>query len=174
MAAEPNYRTHSAPPLLPRTLTAEEASRLHSPMVMFPGTSSSIVWPSTYPTWLLLLLIFLHPSNRSAPLLLPPAPCYSMRALGWGSCLRHITRGGIVTIILCDVLVDSTTTWTGSRTAPYTPNMSHHQNGHLQHHPPMPHPGHYCKFTLIFSLPLIRIMHPFFFSPHLLLSFPYS
>ncbi|XP_073537444.1 mothers against decapentaplegic homolog 4 isoform X1 [Phyllobates terribilis] len=39
--------------------------------------------------------------------------------------------------------IDSTTTWTGSRSAPYTPNMSHHQNGHLQHHPPMPHPGHY-------------------------------
>ncbi|XP_073537449.1 mothers against decapentaplegic homolog 4 isoform X2 [Phyllobates terribilis] len=38
---------------------------------------------------------------------------------------------------------NSTTTWTGSRSAPYTPNMSHHQNGHLQHHPPMPHPGHY-------------------------------
>ncbi|XP_075697627.1 mothers against decapentaplegic homolog 4 isoform X2 [Rhinoderma darwinii] len=38
---------------------------------------------------------------------------------------------------------NSTTTWTGSRTASYTPNMSHHQNGHLQHHPPMPHPGHY-------------------------------
>ncbi|XP_063816202.1 mothers against decapentaplegic homolog 4 isoform X2 [Pseudophryne corroboree] len=38
---------------------------------------------------------------------------------------------------------NSTTTWTGSRTAAYTPNMSHHQNGHLQHHPPMPHPGHY-------------------------------
>lgn len=39
---------------------------------------------------------------------------------------------------------NSTTTWTGSRTAPYTPNLPHHQNGHLQHHPPMPpHPGHY-------------------------------
>ncbi|XP_063309964.1 mothers against decapentaplegic homolog 4 [Pelobates fuscus] len=38
---------------------------------------------------------------------------------------------------------NSTTTWSGSRTGPYTPNMSHHQNGHLQHHPPMPHPGHY-------------------------------
>uniref|UniRef100_A0A8C5LYK5 Mothers against decapentaplegic homolog n=1 Tax=Leptobrachium leishanense TaxID=445787 RepID=A0A8C5LYK5_9ANUR len=38
---------------------------------------------------------------------------------------------------------NSTTTWSGSRTAAYTPNMSHHQNGHLQHHPPMPHPGHY-------------------------------
>ncbi|KAG8131249.1 putative Mothers against decapentaplegic-like protein, partial [Naja naja] len=39
----------------------------------------------------------------------------------------------------------STTTWTGSRTAAYTPTIPHHQNGHLQHHPPMPHPGHYCK-----------------------------
>ncbi|XP_069483080.1 mothers against decapentaplegic homolog 4 isoform X2 [Ambystoma mexicanum] len=38
---------------------------------------------------------------------------------------------------------NSTTTWTGNRTAAYTPNIPHHQNGHLQHHPPMPHPGHY-------------------------------
>ncbi|KAM8961547.1 mothers against decapentaplegic homolog 4 isoform 2-T2 [Pelodytes ibericus] len=38
---------------------------------------------------------------------------------------------------------NSNTSWSGSRTASYTPNMSHHQNGHLQHHPPMPHPGHY-------------------------------
>ncbi|XP_009868559.1 PREDICTED: mothers against decapentaplegic homolog 4 [Apaloderma vittatum] len=37
---------------------------------------------------------------------------------------------------------NSTTTWTGSRTAAYTPTIPHHQNGHLQHHPPM-HPGHY-------------------------------
>uniref|UniRef100_A0A8C5UP32 Mothers against decapentaplegic homolog n=1 Tax=Malurus cyaneus samueli TaxID=2593467 RepID=A0A8C5UP32_9PASS len=37
---------------------------------------------------------------------------------------------------------NSTTTWTGSRTAAYTPSIPHHQNGHLQHHPPM-HPGHY-------------------------------
>ncbi|NWR37731.1 SMAD4 protein, partial [Tachuris rubrigastra] len=40
--------------------------------------------------------------------------------------------------------LDSTTTWTGSRTAAYTPTIPHHQNGHLQHHPPM-HPSHYCK-----------------------------
>ncbi|XP_054139359.1 mothers against decapentaplegic homolog 4 [Melozone crissalis] len=37
---------------------------------------------------------------------------------------------------------NSTTSWTGSRTAAYTPSIPHHQNGHLQHHPPM-HPGHY-------------------------------
>ncbi|XP_027487384.1 mothers against decapentaplegic homolog 4-like isoform X2 [Corapipo altera] len=37
---------------------------------------------------------------------------------------------------------NSTTTWTGSRTAAYTPTIPHHQNGHLQHHPPM-HPSHY-------------------------------
>ncbi|NXA16147.1 SMAD4 protein, partial [Sapayoa aenigma] len=37
---------------------------------------------------------------------------------------------------------NSTTTWTGSRTAAYTPTIPHHQNGNLQHHPPM-HPGHY-------------------------------
>ncbi|KAI1905132.1 hypothetical protein AGOR_G00012970 [Albula goreensis] len=32
-------------------------------------------------------------------------------------------------------------TWTRSNS--FTPNIPHHQNGHLQHHPPMPHPGHY-------------------------------
>ncbi|KAG5834870.1 hypothetical protein ANANG_G00266160 [Anguilla anguilla] len=32
-------------------------------------------------------------------------------------------------------------TWT--RSGSFTPNIPHHQNGHLQHHPPMPHPGHY-------------------------------
>ncbi|XP_041109892.1 mothers against decapentaplegic homolog 4-like isoform X1 [Polyodon spathula] len=36
-----------------------------------------------------------------------------------------------------------TLTWSGSRTVTYTPNMPHNQNGHLQHHPPMQHPGHY-------------------------------
>lgn len=32
-------------------------------------------------------------------------------------------------------------TW--SRNSSFTPNLPHHANGHLQHHPPMPHPGHY-------------------------------
>ncbi|XP_018613931.1 mothers against decapentaplegic homolog 4 isoform X1 [Scleropages formosus] len=36
---------------------------------------------------------------------------------------------------------NATSTWT--RNGSFTPNMSHHPNGHLQHHPPMPHPGHY-------------------------------
>uniref|UniRef100_A0A4W3IWX1 Mothers against decapentaplegic homolog n=1 Tax=Callorhinchus milii TaxID=7868 RepID=A0A4W3IWX1_CALMI len=37
----------------------------------------------------------------------------------------------------------SSTTWTASRTAPYTPNLPHHQNGHLQHHTAIHHTGHY-------------------------------
>ncbi|KFZ52593.1 Mothers against decapentaplegic 4, partial [Podiceps cristatus] len=45
------------------------------------------------------------------------------------------------------LFLDSTTTWTGSRTAAYTPTIPHHQNGHLQHHPPM-HPGHYWENRL--------------------------
>ncbi|XP_062333680.1 mothers against decapentaplegic homolog 4a [Osmerus eperlanus] len=31
--------------------------------------------------------------------------------------------------------------WT--RSGSFPPTVSHHQNGHLQHHPPMPHTGHY-------------------------------
>ncbi|XP_023692335.1 mothers against decapentaplegic homolog 4 isoform X1 [Paramormyrops kingsleyae] len=34
-----------------------------------------------------------------------------------------------------------TSPWT--RNGSFTPNMSHHPNGHLQHHPPMAHPSHY-------------------------------
>ncbi|KAG7489940.1 mothers against decapentaplegic-like 4 [Solea senegalensis] len=30
-----------------------------------------------------------------------------------------------------------------SRNNSFTPNIPHHTNGHLQHHPPMPHPAHY-------------------------------
>lgn len=48
--------------------------------------------------------------------------------------------------LLCVLSADPTLTWSGSRTVTYTPNMPHNQNGHLQHHPPMQHPGHYCKW----------------------------
>lgn len=44
-------------------------------------------------------------------------------------------------------LTDSTATWTGNRTATFTPNMPHHQNGHLQHHTPIHHTGHYCELS---------------------------
>uniref|UniRef100_A0A674NT64 SMAD family member 4a n=1 Tax=Takifugu rubripes TaxID=31033 RepID=A0A674NT64_TAKRU len=33
-----------------------------------------------------------------------------------------------------------------SRNSSFTPAVPQHQNGHLQHHPPMPHTGHYCKW----------------------------
>lgn len=38
---------------------------------------------------------------------------------------------------------DSNPNW--SRNNTFTPAVPPHQNGHLQHHPPMPHTGHYCK-----------------------------
>ncbi|XP_069043007.1 mothers against decapentaplegic homolog 4 isoform X1 [Lepisosteus oculatus] len=38
---------------------------------------------------------------------------------------------------------NTTSTWT--RNSTYTPSMPHHQNGHLQHHPPITHPGHYWQ-----------------------------
>ncbi|XP_056151889.1 mothers against decapentaplegic homolog 4-like [Lampris incognitus] len=78
-----------------------------------------------------------HPpsSNRPAPsesfgtpALLPPteastsASTSSFSAIGAGS-------------------GNASSTW--SRNSSFTPNMPHHTNGHLQHHPPMPHPGHY-------------------------------
>ncbi|KAG7477309.1 hypothetical protein MATL_G00092980 [Megalops atlanticus] len=35
----------------------------------------------------------------------------------------------------------ATSTWT--RDSSFTSSVPHHQNGHLQHHPPIPHTGHY-------------------------------
>uniref|UniRef100_A0A673J1I7 Mothers against decapentaplegic homolog n=1 Tax=Sinocyclocheilus rhinocerous TaxID=307959 RepID=A0A673J1I7_9TELE len=46
------------------------------------------------------------------------------------------------------IVVGSTNTsssWT--RNSNFTPTVPHHQNGHLQHHPPMTHPAHYCEFV---------------------------
>lgn len=42
-------------------------------------------------------------------------------------------------------LTDPNPNW--SRNNSFTPAVPQHQNGHLQHHPPMPHTGHYCKWT---------------------------
>uniref|UniRef100_A0A672ZFR9 Mothers against decapentaplegic homolog n=1 Tax=Sphaeramia orbicularis TaxID=375764 RepID=A0A672ZFR9_9TELE len=40
---------------------------------------------------------------------------------------------------------DPTPNW--SRGSSFTPAVPQHQNGHLQHHPPMPHTGHYWSVT---------------------------
>ncbi|XP_062869619.1 mothers against decapentaplegic homolog 4a [Trichomycterus rosablanca] len=36
---------------------------------------------------------------------------------------------------------NATSTW--ARGSSFTPSVPHHSNGHIQHHPPMHHPGHY-------------------------------
>lgn len=71
---------------------------------------------------------------------------------GWGGISYKANLVRPLMLFLSCFLKDSTTTWTGSRTAAYTPTIPHHQNGHLQHHPPMPHPGHYCKHLCIARL----------------------
>ncbi|XP_016112470.1 mothers against decapentaplegic homolog 4-like [Sinocyclocheilus grahami] len=38
---------------------------------------------------------------------------------------------------------NTSSSWT--RNSNFTPTVPHHQNGHLQHHPPMTHPAHYCE-----------------------------
>uniref|UniRef100_A0A096LS28 Mothers against decapentaplegic homolog n=1 Tax=Poecilia formosa TaxID=48698 RepID=A0A096LS28_POEFO len=44
-----------------------------------------------------------------------------------------------------EVLTDPTPNW--SRNSSFPPAVPPHQNGHLQHHPPMPHTGHYWPVT---------------------------
>lgn len=42
------------------------------------------------------------------------------------------------------IFTDPPPNW--SRNSSFTPAVPQHQNGHLQHHPPMPHTGHYCEY----------------------------
>uniref|UniRef100_A0A668AZR1 Mothers against decapentaplegic homolog n=1 Tax=Myripristis murdjan TaxID=586833 RepID=A0A668AZR1_9TELE len=105
-----------------------------------------------------------HPpsSSRSAPsdsfgtpTLLPPSEAsttastssFPAIAAGSGSKMQLYVSSFIFSICnlhLTSVPIfspDASSTW--SRNNSFTPNMPHHTNGHLQHHPPMPHPGHY-------------------------------
>uniref|UniRef100_A0A672LGB5 Mothers against decapentaplegic homolog n=1 Tax=Sinocyclocheilus grahami TaxID=75366 RepID=A0A672LGB5_SINGR len=87
-----------------------------------------------------------HPPSRpmapepfNTPVMLPPAE---------GS-------GSASTSAFSSIAVGSANTsssWT--RNSNFTPTVPHHQNGHLQHHPPMTHPAHYCENTLSSSLEL--------------------
>ena len=46
---------------------------------------------------------------------------------------------------LVNVLIsDAASGW--PRNGNFTPSVPHHQNGHLQHHQPMPHTPHYCEW----------------------------
>ncbi|KAG5841462.1 hypothetical protein ANANG_G00199750 [Anguilla anguilla] len=51
---------------------------------------------------------------------------------------------------------NATSAW--PRNSSFPPSMPHHQNGHLQHHPPMPHP-HYCEYHP-------PMPHPHYWSVH--------
>ncbi|XP_076876704.1 mothers against decapentaplegic homolog 4a isoform X3 [Brachyhypopomus gauderio] len=75
-----------------------------------------------------------HPPSRpvaqeafSSPALLPPPEGSSS-----ASAFSSIAVGS----------TNATPTWT--RSGSFTAGVPHHQNGHLQHHPPMHHPAHYC------------------------------
>uniref|UniRef100_A0A4W4F7F8 Mothers against decapentaplegic homolog n=1 Tax=Electrophorus electricus TaxID=8005 RepID=A0A4W4F7F8_ELEEL len=93
-----------------------------------------------------------HPPSRpvaqetfSSPALLPP-PEGSNSA----SAFSGIAVGS----------TNATPTWT--RNSSFTPAVPHHQNGHLQHHPPMHHPGHYCESGfLMASGPCCNVFHTF-------------
>ncbi|TMS04038.1 Mothers against decapentaplegic-like protein 4 [Larimichthys crocea] len=66
--------------------------------------------------------------SYATPNLLPPAEASTS---GTSSSFPAIAAGS----------GSASTTW--SRNSNFTPNIPHHTNGHLQHHPPMPHPTHY-------------------------------
>uniref|UniRef100_W5N5D9 Mothers against decapentaplegic homolog n=1 Tax=Lepisosteus oculatus TaxID=7918 RepID=W5N5D9_LEPOC len=113
------------------------------------------------------------PSSRSAsetystPAMLPPSDSSSSSAstfpniaVGPASKMLHVANSILSNVYLVSIGIfsgmavsqihirlenppDTTSTWT--RNSTYTPSMPHHQNGHLQHHPPITHPGHYWQ-----------------------------
>ncbi|XP_059192882.1 mothers against decapentaplegic homolog 4 isoform X2 [Centropristis striata] len=81
----------------------------------------------------------------AAPNLLPPAEASTSAST---SSFPAISAGS----------GSASSTW--SRNSSFTPNIPHHTNGHLQHHPPMPHPTHYWSVhnELAFQPPISN--HP--------------
>uniref|UniRef100_A0A3B4Z3K7 Mothers against decapentaplegic homolog n=1 Tax=Stegastes partitus TaxID=144197 RepID=A0A3B4Z3K7_9TELE len=78
----------------------------------------------------------------AAPNLLPPTEAStsastSLFVLMFVCILRPVSES--LTAVFFSLGASST--W--SRNSSFTPNIPHHTNGHLQHHPPMPHPTHY-------------------------------
>ncbi|CAL1615862.1 unnamed protein product [Knipowitschia caucasica] len=74
------------------------------------------------------------PSSSRAP---PPEPFSSPSLLPPSEASTSGAAPAFPTIVAASG--GSGSTWPQS----FTPNIPHHPNGHLQHHPPMPHPGHY-------------------------------
>lgn len=51
-------------------------------------------------------------------------------------------------LIQCScAFLGATSTWT--RSSSFTPSVPPQQNGHIQHHPPIHHPGHYCTYIFL-------------------------
>uniref|UniRef100_A0A671R2M1 Mothers against decapentaplegic homolog n=1 Tax=Sinocyclocheilus anshuiensis TaxID=1608454 RepID=A0A671R2M1_9TELE len=76
-----------------------------------------------------------HPPSRpvapepfNTPAMLPPVEGSSSASI---SAFSSIAVGS----------TNTSSSWT--RNSNFTPTVPHHQNGHLQHHPPMTHPAHY-------------------------------
>uniref|UniRef100_A0AAY4BLP7 Mothers against decapentaplegic homolog n=1 Tax=Denticeps clupeoides TaxID=299321 RepID=A0AAY4BLP7_9TELE len=71
----------------------------------------------------------------------------------------HVTAYVCVLILVSMmILTGAPSGWTRGGT--FTPPVPHHQNGHVQHHPPMPHPGAYWPVPsdVAFQLPISN--HP--------------
>uniref|UniRef100_A0A3Q3VVH4 Mothers against decapentaplegic homolog n=1 Tax=Mola mola TaxID=94237 RepID=A0A3Q3VVH4_MOLML len=95
-----------------------------------------------------------HPPSSSRPAtsepftppnLLPPAEAStSATVFVMDDCnisLNVCSFGPWISDFCSFILPGASSTWPGNSS--FTPNTSHHTNGHLQHHPPVPHPAHY-------------------------------
>ncbi|XP_063067754.1 mothers against decapentaplegic homolog 4a [Engraulis encrasicolus] len=89
------------------------------------------------------------PEAFGSPALLPPGAGEPSGSASTSSAFSSISAGS----------TNPTSTW--SRNNSFSgPTVPHSQNGHVQHHPPMPHPGHYWLVhnDMAFQLPISN--HP--------------
>uniref|UniRef100_A0A8C2WHI5 Mothers against decapentaplegic homolog n=1 Tax=Cyclopterus lumpus TaxID=8103 RepID=A0A8C2WHI5_CYCLU len=92
----------------------------------------------------------------ATPNLLPPAEASTSAST---SSFPAIAAGSGICTFPSLLLLGASSTW--SRNNSFTSNIPHHTNGHLQHHPPMPHPTHYFTiFSYYYHLILASVSAP--------------
>ncbi|KAG9354978.1 hypothetical protein JZ751_001691 [Albula glossodonta] len=126
----------------PPSTRAAPSETFSTPALLPPSEASSSASSSAFPS----IAVGSASENTGVSL---PSPCLALalsisplgRDKARSRTVSPLPRLPLTTTVSSALLhIDATSTWT--RNSSFTPNIPHHQNGHLQHHPPMPHP-HY-------------------------------
>ncbi|MBN3318174.1 SMAD4 protein, partial [Atractosteus spatula] len=138
--------TYSTPAMLPPSDSSSSSASTFPSIAVGPASQSSSMLPGSHSDGLLQIASGTPQGSQQNGF--PPQPAtYHHMATLLGRPLESLDVNRAEAKHLLNFSVcrndDTTSTWT--RNSTYTPSMPHHQNGHLQHHPPITHPGHYWQ-----------------------------